>query len=89
MDRAAGSDPLRKRLAARRIELICPHRKNRQRPPTQDGRKLRRHKRRWRVERTISWLFNCRHLTVHYEYGNHVCADFVQLACLYTILKGF
>ena len=28
-DRAADSDPLRQRLAKRRIELICPHRRNR------------------------------------------------------------
>lgn len=88
-DRAADSDPLRERLAARRIELICPHRKNRTRPPTQDGRKLKRYKRRWRVERTISWLFNCRRLTVRYEYWNHIFAGFLQLACVYTMLKVF
>ncbi|QDT70029.1 Transposase DDE domain protein [Planctomycetes bacterium MalM25] len=41
-DKAADSDPLRERLAERGVELICPHRKNRVRKPTQDGRKLRR-----------------------------------------------
>ena len=35
-DRAADSDPLRERLAAREIELICPHRRGRVRPTTQD-----------------------------------------------------
>ena len=59
-DRAADSDPLRTRLAKRCIELICPHRRGRIRPPTQDGRPLRRYKRRWIIERTISWLFNYR-----------------------------
>jgi transposase len=88
-DRAADSDPLRKRLAARRIELVCPHRKNRTRPKTQNGRKLRRYKRRWKVERSISWLFNCRRLVVRYEYWNHLFAGFLQLACLFTILKRF
>jgi hypothetical protein len=33
-DKAADSDPLRKRLAKRCIELICPHRSSRQRPAT-------------------------------------------------------
>ncbi len=55
-DRAGDSDPLRKRLARRGIELICPHRANRTRPRTQDGRKLRRYRRRWKVERTFAWL---------------------------------
>lgn len=39
-DRAADSDPLRQRLAKRRIKLICPHRSNRRKPATQDGRPL-------------------------------------------------
>ena len=36
-DRAADSDPLRVRLTLQGTELICPHRKNRKKPPTQDG----------------------------------------------------
>ncbi len=51
-DKAYDSDPLRKRLRRRGIELICPHKKNRIRPATQDGRALRRYRRRWIVERT-------------------------------------
>ena len=54
-DKACDSDPLRQRLAKRGIDLICPHRKNRTKPPLQDGRKLRRYKRRWKVERTFAW----------------------------------
>jgi hypothetical protein len=50
-DKEDDSDALRKRLAKRGIDLMCPHRKNRQKPPLQDGRKLRRDKRRWKVER--------------------------------------
>jgi hypothetical protein len=41
-DQACDSDPLRERLARRGIELICPQRKNRVKPPLQDGRKRRR-----------------------------------------------
>ncbi len=45
-DRAYDSDPLDQQLAAQGIELIAPHRKNRVRPATQDGRALRRYRRR-------------------------------------------
>ena len=43
-DRAYDSDPLRKHLAGRGFTLIAPHRKNRTRPRTADGRRLRRSK---------------------------------------------
>jgi transposase len=86
-DRAADSDPLRARLKRRRIELICPHRKNRTKPPTQDGRSLRRYRQRYKVERTISWLFNYRRLVVRYERIDHLFLGFVQLACMMTVLK--
>ncbi|MBI5760061.1 MAG: transposase [Planctomycetales bacterium] len=88
-DRAADSDPLRERLTRRGIELICPHRKNRRRPKTQDGRALRRYGHRWKVERSISWLFNFRRLVVRYEYHAHLFEGFVHLACLYTTLQKF
>ena len=86
-DRAADSDPLRERLRQRRIELICPHRRNRRRPRTQDGRALRRYKRRWKVERTISWIQNFRRLVVRYERHLHLFLGFAQLACLYTTTR--
>ncbi len=88
-DLAADSDPLRDRLKLQRVELICPHRKNRKRPPTQDGRPLRRYKRRYRVERTISWIKNYRRIATRYEYYPNLFHGFAQLACLFTILKGF
>ena len=55
-DKAYDSDPLRQALHERGMELICPHRANRKRAKTQDGRKLRRYRRRWRIERTFAWL---------------------------------
>lgn len=88
-DRAADSDPLRQRLARRGIDLICPHRKNRRRPPLQDGRKLRRFRRRWKIERTNSWLQNFRRLVVRYEYHASLFLGFVQLACLLITLRRF
>src|SRR5574341_53092 len=53
-DKAYASNPLRTRLKRCGIELIVPHRRGRKRPATQDGRKLRRYRKRWKVERTFS-----------------------------------
>src|SRR5436305_1504882 len=52
-DRAYDSDPLRWRLLKRGILLIAPHRKNRNKPSLNDGRTLRRYRKRWKVERTF------------------------------------
>ena len=52
-DKAYDSDPLRNCLRRRGIESVCPHKKGRVRPATQDGRALRRYRHRWIVERTI------------------------------------
>ena len=88
-DPAADSDPLRDQLQLQTIELICPHRKNRKRTPTQDGRPLRRYKRRYRVERTISWLKSRRRIATRHEYYPHLFYGFAQLACLCIVLNGF
>jgi hypothetical protein len=48
-DRAYDSDPLDEKLKVEGIELIAPHKSNRVRPATQDGRKLRRYSRRWKM----------------------------------------
>ncbi len=86
-DRAADSDPLRERLAERGIELICPHRKNRVRKPTQDGRKLRRYRKRWKIERTIAWLHNFKRLVSRNEVYAHLFEGFAKLACLMICLR--
>jgi transposase len=81
------SDPLRERLARRGIELIAPHHKNRTRPPTQDGRALRRYKRRWIVERTIGWLGNYRRLVVRYDRSLTIYQAFFHIACFMIVLR--
>ena len=86
-DKAADADWLRANLAGRGIELICPHRQNRTKPPLQDGRSLRRYKRRYRIERSISWLQNCRRLITRWEWYPELFEGFVHLACLYTVLQ--
>jgi transposase len=88
-DKAADADWLREALDLRGIALICPHRQSRVKPPTQDGRSLRRYQRRYKVERSISWLHNFRRLIIRWEYYPELFQSFLHLACLYTILKGF
>ena len=86
-DRAADSDPLRRRLAQRGIELICPHRSNRIKPATQDGRKLRRYKRRWKMERLFAWLGNFRRLVVRWDRDLRSYRAFFHMACLLITLR--
>lgn len=88
-DKAADADWLRETLGVRGIALICPHRSNRTKPPLQDGRAMRRYKRRFKVERSISWLHNYRRLITRWEYHPELFEGFVHLACLFTILKRF
>jgi transposase len=65
-DNAYDSDKLDTELRQYGIELVAPHRSNR-RNKTQDGRRLRRHRRRWKIERLFAWLQNFRRLVVRYE----------------------
>lgn len=86
-DRAYDSDTLDQRLKEEYdIELIAPHRGQR-RVRTQDGRKLRRYNRRWRVERLFAWLHWFRRLVTRYEYHIENFLGFVHLACLVLLLK--
>jgi len=66
-DRAYDSDPLRRRWHKRGIELIAPYRRWKRRQPFRDGRKLRRYRRRWKIERTMAWLGNFRRLQVRQD----------------------
>lgn len=88
-DKAYDSDLLDEALQTQGIDLIAPHRRNRRKPKTQDGRKLRRYKRRWKVERLIGWLQNYRRVAVRYE--RHACLflGFVKLACVSILLRAF
>jgi hypothetical protein len=52
VDKAYDSDTLDRKLKTERnIDLIAPHRVNRKKPKTQDGRSLQRYKKHWKVER--------------------------------------
>lgn len=87
-DRAYDSDKLDKRLAKERgVEMISPHKNNRVKSLTQDGRILRRYRRRWKVERLFAWLQNFRRLVVRYEYHLKNFFAMVQLGCIVILLR--
>jgi transposase len=85
-DKGYASDALRKRLRRRGIVLIAPHRSNRYQTLPQDGRVLRRYKKRWIVERSIAWLGNFRRLVVRYDRSLTIYQAFVHIACLMIVL---
>ena len=86
-DKAYESDELDERLLRERgIEMIAPHRSSR-RWRTQDGRPLRRYRRRWKVERLFAWLQNFRRITVRWERHAENYLGFVHLGCLVILLR--
>ena len=86
-DKAYDSDPLDEELAEQYgTEMIAPNRRNRIRR-TQDGRPLRRYKRRWKVERFFAWLHNFRRLVVRWEYHAENFTAFFYLGCAVILLR--
>lgn len=67
------------------IEMIAAHRRGRRR--TQDGRALRRTKRRWKVERLFAWLHNFRRIVTRWEYHVDNYLAFVKLGCARILLR--
>lgn len=87
-DKAYDSDALADEFAEQDIELIAPHRSNRKpENKTQDGRPLRRYKRRWTVERTISWIQNFRRLCIRWEKSTALFQGFLHFACTMLLIQ--
>ncbi len=85
-DKAYDSDKLDERLKEQYgIEMIAPNRRNRGK--TQDRRKLRRYKERWKVERLFAWMHNFRRLVTRWEYHIENFLGFVQLACIHMMIR--
>jgi transposase len=68
------------------IEMIAPHRPNR-RNLTQDGRPLRRYRRRWHVERLFAWLQCSRRLITRFEHKAANFLAFLKLRCIVLLLR--
>ena len=89
-DKAYDSDKLDDQLLDERgVEMVAPHRSGRKKPRTQDGRKLRCYRRRWKVERLFAWLQNFRRLVVRYEYHVENFLATVHLGCVKILLRFF
>lgn len=86
-DNTCDCDPLDADLRKDGIEMIAPHKSNRVRARTQDGRWLHRYQRRWIVERFFAWIQWQRRLLVRWEYYSANFLGFVQLACIAMLLK--
>jgi len=89
-DKAYDSDKLDEKLKTDRgVELIAPHKSNRKRPKTQDGRALRRYVRRWKIERLFAWLSHFRRLVVRWDYQLFNYEGFLLLGCIVILLRRF
>lgn len=84
-DKAYDSDALDEKLSERGIEMIAPNRSNRKK--SQDGRPLRRYKRRWKIERLFSWLYTFRRIGIRYEYHAQNFLAMVQLGLILILLR--
>lgn len=86
-DRAYDSNAAREELVERGIEPIIPARSNNRIATHQDGRKMRRYRHRWIIERTNAWLQNFRRLVVRYERSVNNFKALVHLACALICLN--
>ena len=88
-DRGHDSDGLRDEVEGEGMVPVIPHRRNRVKPSRNDGRRLRRYRRRWVVERTHAWLHCYRGLAVRWSYYSFMYVGLVYLAFIDLALKRF
>ena len=79
-DKGYDSDPLRQRMRQR-------YRCNGVLRRYEDKRKLRRYRKRWKIERSIAWVQNFRRVYVRYDRILTVYLGFVYCACLLITLR--
>ena len=88
-DKAYDSDPLDEQILDEYgVQVVAPHRRGRRRKRTQDGRQLRRYRKRWKVERLFAWLHNFRRLVVRYERHAENYLALLQLGCAMIMLRS-
>ena len=86
-DRGYDSNKVRADLVKEGIEPIIPARSNNTKATHQDGRKLRKYRKRWIVERTNAWIQNYRRLVVRYERSADIYTGLVHMACALIVLR--
>jgi transposase len=85
-DRAYDNDALDAELKKRGVEMIAPHNPRRVNF-TQDGRPLRRYRRRWRIERLFAWLQCSRRLITRFEHKAANFLAFLKLRCIILLAR--
>ena len=88
-DKGHDSDALRDDLEEAGFQPIIPHRKNRVRPSRNDGRRLRRYRHRWVIERTNAWLHCYRGLATRWARYTFMYVGLVYLAFIQMALQRF
>ena len=88
-DKGHDSDTLRDDMEKAGFVPVIPHRRNRTRPSRNDGRRLRRYRGRWRVERTNAWLHCYRGLAVRWSYYSFMYVGLVYLSIIHMALQRF
>ena len=88
-DKGFDSKRLAQRLAEQRqVELIAPRRGGlRASKRKQDGRKMRRYRRRWKVECLFAWLKQWRRISTRWERKADNYLAFIQLGCIVILLR--
>ena len=88
-DRGYDSDPLRDRLQRRGVTPIIPYRNWNLRRRYDDGRRLRRYRHRWVIERTFAWLHSYRRLLVRHERLTSMYCSLLYFAAALIALRRF
>jgi IS5 family transposase len=88
-DKGHDCDRLRDEVEAAGLLPVIPHRKNRVKPSRNDGRRLRRYRHRWLVERTNAWLHCYRGLAVRWSYYSFMYLGLVYLSFIHMALQRF
>jgi IS5 family transposase len=88
-DKGHDSDPLRDELVEGGYEPIIPHRSNRVKPSRNDGRRLRRYRHRWKIERTNAWLHCYRGVAVRWAYYSFMYVGMVYVSFIHMALQRF
>jgi transposase len=88
-DRGYDSDPLRRRLRRRGITAIIPYRWWNLRRRYDDGRQMRRYRRRWIIERTFAWLHSFRRVVIRHDRFTSMYCSFLYFAAALIALRRF
>lgn len=89
LDKAYDSDSLRDELEKAGYIPVIPHRRNRVKASRNDGRRMRRYRHRWLVERTNAWLHCYRGLAMRWSYYSYLYMGLAYTAFIHLALQRF